>query len=163
MWPIAYAIVTTLRPKARDTPTRPIPTCGKPAAITALPHPAKVSQNVPINSAAYFWVFISRLPALFRVEKRGEQPRRDRSDPGIRAARRETGRFWRLFLAFPDQKRPSQVDIRGFVWYMPALRAKGQAFRRSLALPEFLSDQLKEDAACRFSSAITMSIKPSRR
>ena len=46
---------------------------------------------------------------------------------------------------------------------MPALRVKGQAFRRLFALPEFLSDQLKEDAACRFSSAITMSIKPSRR
>ena len=27
----------------------------KPAAMTALPHPAKVSQNVPIASAVYFW------------------------------------------------------------------------------------------------------------
>ena len=55
MWPIAYAIVTTVRPKASDTPTRPIPTFGKPAAMTALPHPPKVSQNVPIASAAYFF------------------------------------------------------------------------------------------------------------
>ena len=29
------------------------------AAITALPHPANVSQNVPIASAAYFFVFMS--------------------------------------------------------------------------------------------------------
>jgi hypothetical protein len=68
-----------------------------------------------------------------------------------------------IFVAFPGRKPPSQVDISGFVCYMPALRVKGQAFRRPFALPEFLSDQLKEDAACRFSSAITMSIKPSRR
>src|SRR6185295_14775787 len=58
-------MVTTLRPKASDTPTNPMPTCGKPAAITALPHPAKVSQNVPIASAAYFFVVISRLPGCF--------------------------------------------------------------------------------------------------
>ena len=63
----------------------------------------------------------------------------------------------------PGQNPPSQVDISGFVCYMPAFRVKGQAFRRPFTLPEFLSDQLKEDAACRFSSAITMSIKPSRR
>ena len=48
-------MVTTLRPKASDTPTSPMPTCGNPAAMTALPHPAKVSQNVPIASAAYFF------------------------------------------------------------------------------------------------------------
>jgi hypothetical protein len=61
------------------------------------------------------------------------------------------------------RKTAPQVDISGFVWYMPALRVKEQAFRQPFASPEFLSDQLKEDAACRFSSAITMSIKPSRR
>ena len=31
-----------------------MPTSGKPAASTALPQPAKVSQKVPIASAAYF-------------------------------------------------------------------------------------------------------------
>jgi hypothetical protein len=67
------------------------------------------------------------------------------------------------FSSFTGPEPPSPVDIIGFVCYMPALRVKGQAFRRLFALPEFLSDQLKEDAACRFSSAITMSIKPSRR
>ena len=30
-----------------------------PAAITALPQPANVSQNVPIASAAYFFVFMT--------------------------------------------------------------------------------------------------------
>src|SRR5206468_34261 len=58
-------MVTTLNPNASETPTRPIPTCGKAAAITALPHPAKVSQKVPIASAAYFWVFMSDLPCVF--------------------------------------------------------------------------------------------------
>ena len=72
-------------------------------------------------------------------------------------------RIPRIFVAFSGQKPASQVDICGFVCYMPAFRVKGQAFRRPFTLPEFLSDQLKEDAACRFSSAITMSIKPSRR
>src|ERR1700743_3704418 len=57
-------MVTTLKPKARDTPTRPMPTCGNPAAITALPHPAKVSQNVPIASATYFCAFMTFSPGL---------------------------------------------------------------------------------------------------
>jgi small subunit ribosomal protein S21 len=30
------------------------------------------------------------------------------------------------------------VDIGGFVWYMPALRVKGSAFRQPFALPEFI-------------------------
>ena len=30
-----------------------------PTAITALPQPAKVSQNVPIASAAYFFEFMT--------------------------------------------------------------------------------------------------------
>jgi len=55
-------MVTTLSPNAKDTPTSPIPTCGKPAAMTALPQPAKVSQNVPMASAAYFFVCMWRLP-----------------------------------------------------------------------------------------------------
>src|SRR5215475_13269119 len=54
-------MVTTLSPNVRDTPTRPMPTWGKPAAMTALPHPANVSQNVPINSAAYFLVSMGHL------------------------------------------------------------------------------------------------------
>jgi hypothetical protein len=33
--------------------------------MTALPQPAKVSQKVPIASAAYFFAFIGRLPVLF--------------------------------------------------------------------------------------------------
>jgi hypothetical protein len=35
-----------------------MPTWGNAAAITALPQPAKVSQNVPIASAAYFLAFM---------------------------------------------------------------------------------------------------------
>ncbi len=60
MWPIAYAIVSTVRPKASETPTRLIPMLKSvpcnlaptTAARTALPHPPKTSQNVPMNSAA---------------------------------------------------------------------------------------------------------------
>ena len=153
-------MVTTLSPNARDTPTKPIPTCGKPAAMTALPHPAKVSQNVPIASAAYFLYSLARLPHVLRcwmLERPREGPR---------------------YLRKPGPYRPnpaafswrSQARNRLLRWtsavlsgYMPALRVKGQAFAGPFTLPEFLSDQLKEDAACRFSSAITMSIKPSRR
>src|SRR6185312_15529317 len=49
-------MVRTVSPKASATPTSPIPTSGNLAAITALPHPAKVSQNVPIASARYLWI-----------------------------------------------------------------------------------------------------------
>jgi hypothetical protein len=49
---MAKAMVSTVSPKAKDTPNKPIPTFGKAAANTALPQPPKTSQNVPINSAA---------------------------------------------------------------------------------------------------------------
>src|SRR6187399_985869 len=45
-------MVTTVRPNASETPTRPIPTSGNFAASTALPQPPNTSQNVPNNSAA---------------------------------------------------------------------------------------------------------------
>src|SRR3954467_229685 len=59
-------MVTTLSPNARETPPRPMPTCGKPAAITALPQPANVSQKVPIASAAYFFISMCR-PLLSKI------------------------------------------------------------------------------------------------
>src|SRR5215472_544029 len=52
MCPIAKAIVRTDRPKAKATPSKPMPTCGKAAAKTALPQPPNTSQKVPRNSAA---------------------------------------------------------------------------------------------------------------
>src|SRR4051794_19630183 len=48
---MANAIVSTVNPNARATPAKPIPRFGNAAARTALPHPPKTSQNVPINSA----------------------------------------------------------------------------------------------------------------
>ena len=48
---MAKAMVRTVSPKARETPTKPIPSEGKAAARTALPHPPKTSQKVPKNSA----------------------------------------------------------------------------------------------------------------
>ena len=51
MWPIAVAIESTVRPKASDTPRKPMPRSGYAAAKTALPQPPRTSQNVPIASA----------------------------------------------------------------------------------------------------------------
>lgn len=56
---MAYAMVSTVNPKARETPTRPIPRLSgvapsramNLAARTALPQPPKTSQNVPNSSA----------------------------------------------------------------------------------------------------------------
>ena len=132
--------------------------------MTALPHPANVSQNVPIASAAYFFVFMTRLSSVcvpgcsHPDQARARSPYRLPGTNGCSAAE------FQLILAIsrPETCFP-QVDICGFVWYIRALRVKGLAFRQPFALPEFQSDQLKEDAACRFSFAITMSIKPSRR
>src|SRR5579863_8345179 len=62
MWPIANAMVRTVRPNARATPAKPIPSPGKAAASTALPHPPKTSQKVPMNSAnALFDRFIQKI------------------------------------------------------------------------------------------------------
>src|SRR5581483_7247155 len=44
-------MVRTVNPKAKATPNSPMPTFGNAAARTALPHPPKTSQNVPMNSA----------------------------------------------------------------------------------------------------------------
>jgi hypothetical protein len=49
-------MVKTVRPKARATPSSPIPTLGKAAAKTALPHPPRTNQNVPTNSAPYCFI-----------------------------------------------------------------------------------------------------------
>src|SRR5580765_3885405 len=51
MWPIPYAMVSTVRPKANATPRNPIPRLGKAAASTALPQPPRTNQKVPMNSA----------------------------------------------------------------------------------------------------------------
>jgi hypothetical protein len=61
MCPIAYAIVNTVRPKANETPSNPMPTSGNAAAITALPQPPSTNQKVPINSAAYLFILFSFL------------------------------------------------------------------------------------------------------
>ena len=59
MWPRAYAAVTTVRPKARETPRKPMPVLTIPswkserkmAAITAAPVPPNTSHSVPSISA----------------------------------------------------------------------------------------------------------------
>src|SRR5271155_1936333 len=66
-------MVTTVSPNANETPTRPMPTCGKAAASTALPQPPRTSQKVPMNSAASFLVngmIDSCLLVFFRVPSR---------------------------------------------------------------------------------------------
>jgi hypothetical protein len=56
---MAKAMVSTVKPNARDTPRRPMPTFGKAAAKTALPQPPRTNQKVPKNSALYFFIDFS--------------------------------------------------------------------------------------------------------
>src|SRR5271168_1490025 len=69
-WPMAKAMVRTVRPKANATPTNPTLKLtpgifdGKPAARTAVPQPPKTSQKVPKNSAAARFERGIRSPAL---------------------------------------------------------------------------------------------------
>src|SRR5271166_5107235 len=63
MWPMAKAMVSTVRPNARATPANPMPSVGKPAARTAEPQPPKTSQKVPKNSAMARLVRVMRPPS----------------------------------------------------------------------------------------------------
>lgn len=56
---MAYAMVTTVKPNVIAIPTNPIPNSGYAAERTALPHPPKTNQRVPINSETNFLHFIS--------------------------------------------------------------------------------------------------------
>src|SRR5262245_13964287 len=92
--PNAYAPVSTVSPNASETPRRPIPTPGKVAASTALPHPPSTSQNVPRNSAASFVVIIP--PST--VERCAAQvfpPQRQRFRTRREVARSNAARFAR--------------------------------------------------------------------
>ena len=60
--PMAYAIVTTVRPKAMATPRIPMPRFGKAAEITALPHPPNTNHSVPMNSAAIRLLMLISFP-----------------------------------------------------------------------------------------------------
>src|SRR5258707_14156628 len=91
-------MVTTLSPNASDTPTRPIPTCGKPAAITALPHPANVSQKVPMASAAYFFLSMFRSPGLI-LDGEAKNGSLKVANSRNRAIRADFRRFECLYLA----------------------------------------------------------------
>ena len=52
-------MVSTVSPKASDTPARPMPTWGKAAASTALPHPPSTSQALFVGGWALqqLWLF----------------------------------------------------------------------------------------------------------
>src|SRR6187402_2503772 len=98
MWPIEKAIVSTVRPNANETPSRPIPTSGKAAAKTALPHPPRTSQNVPKVSAAY--LFMSPPPWMVTREplglplpehRRGFDPAGENHLPNVRDGRQVRG------------------------------------------------------------------------
>src|ERR1700682_2339165 len=116
-------MVTTLSPNASETATNPMPTCGNAAAITALPQPAKVSQNVPIASAAYFFVFmISSLccpkngQGSFRQGSlrgtEGPEPSFMRSDSGL-FRHNSLHRRWTL-PDLSDTSAPSRLRVRPF-------------------------------------------------
>ena len=57
---MAYIMVRTVSPNARDTPTKPMPKPGNFAASTAAPQPPSTSQSVPMNSAAKRFVIRKR-------------------------------------------------------------------------------------------------------
>src|SRR5450759_559814 len=90
-WPKAYAMVSTVRPKARATPSNPIPTSGNLAASTALPQPPSTNQNVPTNSAD------SRRPSPVAPVGRPPPPRAagPASGPGNRHRRHRRRRHYR--------------------------------------------------------------------
>src|SRR5882724_1393141 len=155
-------MVTTLSPNANDTPTRPIPTCGKAAAITALPQPANVSQNVPMASAAYFFVSMWHLP-YFQCPELSKTPGTALILAPNYPNQGRTRAFSPYFTALLGPKVTPPVDICAFVCYMRAPRVKRQAFAAPLLCQNSEPINSKEDAACRFSSAITMSTKLSRR
>src|SRR5262245_10465089 len=87
MWLTAYIIVSTLKPKARAMPKKPMPVLGNFDASTAAPQPPKTSQKVPMNSAATFFisviikllsvsgrrVYLSGSPVHFRLEAKQAQ------------------------------------------------------------------------------------------
>src|SRR4051812_5159996 len=56
-------MVTTVSPKASETPTNPMPTFGMPAAITAAPQPPNTSHNVPTHSAMARLAVVIRKPS----------------------------------------------------------------------------------------------------
>src|SRR5450631_1182371 len=62
---MAYAIVSTVNPNARATPTHPMPSDGNAAASTALPHPPSTSHRVPMNSAVRRFDMGMELPPLY--------------------------------------------------------------------------------------------------
>jgi hypothetical protein len=77
--------------------------------MTALPHPAKVSQNVPIASAAYFLVFI-RASHMFALLDPKEAPVKS-------ALFEETGAYWpnlSNFHGFPGPKTAFSGGHRRF-------------------------------------------------
>src|SRR5580704_6582884 len=87
--PMANAIVSTVRPKARATPTNPMPSVGKPAANTAAPHPPNTSQKVPKNSAKARFLRVMTSP-LSQTEVRFRLGPRLRAEGYHNAGRIET-------------------------------------------------------------------------
>src|SRR5579862_4399032 len=110
IWPMAKAMVSTVSPKARATPAKPIPRPGKAAASTALPQPPKTSQDVPMNSAKSLFergMFGSSYPTCrcFRQPKSIHAP-----SPGGAGDRKGEA------ASLEDALRPgSLVDLQGHV------------------------------------------------
>src|SRR6185369_13587840 len=97
---MARAMVSTVSPNASDTPSKPIPTFGNAAANTALPHPPRTSQNVPINSAVHRFVNDMEEP-LLSVAERLRRQGREGGDPSER------------HLSAGNPKKSKPVEWRG--------------------------------------------------
>jgi hypothetical protein len=61
MWPMANAMVKTVKPNASEIPSVPIPL----PASTAAPQPPRTSQKVPINSARDRFIKLTIILLLF--------------------------------------------------------------------------------------------------
>src|SRR3546814_2742601 len=104
-------MVSKVRPKARLTPSRPMPTSGKAAASTALPHPPKTSQNVPKVSANNLLLIGTILssccaaPPSCRVSWRGGSA----SDAGKGDAEEERARERSAFTGARSEEHKSEL------------------------------------------------------
>ena len=74
MWPTAYAITTTVSPKARATPSQPTPTSELVVARTAVPQPPKTRTKVPRNSAVSFLLVLGVVAKTSSWSPRREWP-----------------------------------------------------------------------------------------
>ena len=166
---MAKAIVSTVRPKASETPSRPMPTSGKAAASTALPQPpnrAKRCPGIPLRTCSFDPPWLQSRGTNRSFPQRGPDPwapdstcgRRDHRAPGQAflegAAFSATG----APAAFQAPKPPLRVARQGRFWHrvaralLPAGRLDHRRARlcdRETTAGRVVHDQLAEKSLYR--------------